>query len=236
MRKALSVCAVFLISFGIIALAYAPVSNQIATVKNIKIISDFNTKRDNFLNSDDNDKSNVQIDINRLYNDSIAYNNNLKKHQSELLSSDTYTYPSLNLADYGITDGVYGYISAPSINMQLPIYLGASDYNMSIGAAHMTHTSLPVGGESTNVVLTAHTGYIGKVFFDNITKLQVDDEVMITNYWTTLSYKVKEYKVTKNNQSASCYIQKGKDLLTLITCISDGNGGFDRYVVVCERN
>lgn len=236
MRKALSVCAVFLISFGIIALAYAPVSNQIATVKNIKIISEFNTKRDNFLYSDDNDKSNVQIDINRLYNDSIAYNNNLKKHQSELLSSDTYTYPSLNLADYGITDGVYGYISAPSINMQLPIYLGASDYNMSIGAAHMTHTSLPVSGESTNVVLTAHTGYIGKVFFDNITKLQVDDEVMITNYWTTLSYKVKEYKVTKNNQSASCYIQKGKDLLTLITCISDGNGGFDRYVVVCERN
>jgi hypothetical protein len=24
-------------------------------------------------------------------------------------------------------------------------------------------------------------------------------------------------------------------LLTLITCISNGNGGFDRYLVICER-
>lgn len=178
-----------------------------------------------------------RVDIDRLYADSKKYNEMLKLNQQNLLIDElSYQNPSLNLLDYGIPNGVYGYVSAPSIGMELPIYLGASEYNMAYGAAHMTYTSLPIGGKSTNSVLSGHTGYIGRIFFDYIRNLNIGDEVVIENYWNKLTYKVVDREIYKNYQSSACYLSEGKDLLTMLTCISDGQGGFDRYYVICERD
>lgn len=178
-----------------------------------------------------------RVDIDRLYRDSKEYNEMLKTNQQNLLI-DEYSYqsPSLNLWDYGIPNGVYGYVSAPSIDMELPIYLGATDYNMAFGAAHLTYTSLPIGGKSTNSVLSGHTGYIGRIFFDYIRNLNIGDEVIVENYWDKLTYKVVDREIYKSYQSSACYLTEGKDLLTMLTCISDGQGGFDRYYVICERD
>lgn len=176
-----------------------------------------------------------KADLDRLFDDSVAYNKKLETNQYEMLRNDTYSQAAVNLEDYGITDGIYGYVTAETINMRLPIYLGANSSNMSYGAAHMSATSLPIGGKNTNAVLAGHTGYIGRIFFDNLRNLKIGDRVSITNYWDTLNYKVVETKVNKPNESGDCYLQKDRDLLTMFTCISDGNGGFDRYYVICER-
>lgn len=174
--------------------------------------------------------------IARLHLDIINYNKNLIKNQSQLLVSEqSYQKPSLDLSSYGIISGVYGYISAPSIGMELPIYLGGNDENMSLGAAHMTYTSLPIGGESTNCVLSGHSGYIGRIFFDYIPNMNIGDEITVENYWDTLTYNVVDKQIHKKDESADCYITEGRDLLTLITCISNGHGGFDRYYLICER-
>lgn len=177
-----------------------------------------------------------KADLDRLYKDSVEYNENLKTNQSSLLV-DNYAYeqPSLDLQSYGINDGIYGYVSAESINMKLPIYLGANDLTMSYGAAHLTYTSLPLGGKNTNTVLAGHTGYIGRIFFDNLRNLKIGDEVKLKNYWESLTYKVVETKVCKPNQSQDIFIKTDRDLLTMITCISNDSGGFDRYYVICER-
>ena len=176
-------------------------------------------------------------DFGRLYMDSVVYNEALKQHQGELLVNEqAYQKPSLDLSSYGIYSGVYGYVSAPSIGMELPIYLGGNDDNMALGAAHMTYTSLPIGGESTNCVLSGHSGYIGRIFFDYIPNLNLGDEIIVENYWNTLKYKVIDKQINKSYESAACYITGGKDLLTLITCISNGQGGFDRFYVIAERN
>lgn len=173
------------------------------------------------------------IDSARLYRDSAAYNEMLKTHQYDLLINEySYQQASLNLYDYGVPDNIYGYITAPSIDMELPVFLGGTSENMDYGAAHLTYTSLPIGGESTNCVLAAHTGYIGRVFFDYISCLQIGDTVKITNLWDTLSYTVTDKHIYKKYESSSCYISEGKDLLTLITC---ANYGADRYYVQCER-
>ena len=178
----------------------------------------------------------INVDFDRLYSDSIAYNENLKKHQHELLVSEqSYLKPSLDLSSYGITSGVYGYISAPSIGLELPIYLGGNDENMALRAAHMTYTSVPIGGESTNCVLSGHSGYIGRIFFDYIPSLSIGDEITVENYWNTLTYKVIDKQIHKKDESADCYITEGRDLLTLITCVSNGHGGFDRFYLICER-
>ena len=156
--------------------------------------------------------------------------------QHELLTNEqSYQSPALNLSSYGITNGVYGYISAPSIGMELPIYLGGNDFNMASGAAHMTCTSLPVGGNSTNCVLSGHSGYIGRIFFDYIPNLSIGDEITVENYWNTLTYKVIDKQIHKKDESADCYITEGRDLLTLITCVSNGRGGFDRFYLISER-
>ena len=178
-----------------------------------------------------------RVDIDRLFEDSVAYNEMLKTNQQNLLIDElSYQNPSLNLWNYGIPNGVYGYVAAPSIGMELPIYLGASDYNMAYGAAHLTYTSLPIGGENTNAVLSGHTGFIGRIFFDYIRNLNIGDEVLIENYWDKLTYRVVDTQIYKNYQSSACYLSEGKDLLTMLTCISDGQGGFDRYYVICERS
>ena len=188
----------------------------------------------------DNDESRDLVttpDFDRLYVDSVAYNENLKKHQAELLVSErSYQKPSLDLSNYGIDSGVYGYVSAPSIGMELPVYLGGNDDNMALGAAHMTYTSLPIGGKSTNCVLSGHSGYIGRIFFDYIPNLSIGDEIIVENYWNTLKYKVIDKQINKSYESAACYITEGKDLLTLITCVSNGRGGFDRFYIIAERN
>ena len=188
----------------------------------------------------DNDESRDLVttpDFDRLYVDSVAYNENLKKHQAELLVSErSYQKPSLDLSSYGIDSGVYGYVSAPSIGMELPVYLGGNDDNMALGAAHMTYTSLPIGGKSTNCVLSGHSGYIGRIFFDYIPNLSIGDEIIVENYWNTLKYKVIDKQINKSYESAACYITEGKDLLTLITCVSNGRGGFDRFYIIAERN
>lgn len=175
-----------------------------------------------------------EVESGRLLEDSLAYNEELKSNQTQMLTTESYSRQVLNLLDYGVITNIYGYVSAPTIDMQLPVYLGASDYNMSYGVAHLCYTSLPTGGESTNTVIAGHTGYIGRIYFDKLRYLQIGDSIEFTNYWGKLNYKVAETKIVEENDSADIYIKEGKDLLTLITCISNDNGGFDRYVVICE--
>lgn len=177
-----------------------------------------------------------KLELDRLYSDSVSYNENLKSNQSMLLKdSSSYEAPSLDLRKYGIFDGIYGYVSAPAIGMKLPVYLGASNLNMSYGAAHMTCTSLPIGGDNTNTVIAGHTGYVGRIFFDNLRNLKIGDTVTLTNYWENLDYKVVRTEIKKSNDSQNIFISEHKDLLTMFTCIGNDSGGFDRYYVVCER-
>ena len=168
-------------------------------------------------------------DLEKLYQDSFAYNEHLKERQDfDVDFSDA----ALNFYDYGIYNGIYGYISAPTVELNLPIYLGASDSNMAWGATHLTNTSLPLGGESTNIVIAGHTGYFGRVVFDGISNLNEGDTVSITTYFDTLDYRVISKKEITSTETNDIYIVKGKDLLTLITCARMGKS---RFEVICER-
>lgn len=175
-------------------------------------------------------------DLDRLYRAMQAYNANLREHQQELLIDESsYVNPCFNLADYGIYNNSIGYISAPAINMEIPIYLGANDYNMEYGATHLTYTSLPLGEIGSNVVLSAHTGYIGRVFFDNLPSLNAGDSVYIHSFWGTYEYKVVSKEIAESDDISKLFINKEKDLLTLITCHQKSVGVYNRWILVCER-
>ena len=170
-------------------------------------------------------------DLNKLYEDSKAYNASILYNQGTVDTND-YEKAALNMSDYGLSE-VYGYLSAPSIDMYLPIYLGGTDESMAYGGGHLYGTSLPLDEKDTNVVIVGHTGYIGRIFFDNIRYIPVGDKVTIKNYWETIDYKVVEHKVIRKNDSSELYIFPGKQKLVLVTCIS--GDAYNRHIVICEK-
>lgn len=174
-----------------------------------------------------------QYDLDALYRDSVAYNKSLVNHQGTVETTN-FSSAALKMSDYGLSN-FYCYISAPSIDMYLPVYLGANDSMMSCGAAHLAGTSLPIDMKDTNAAIAGHTGYIGRIFFDNIRHLQVGDTVTVNNYWQTINYKVTGNKIVKPTECNDLLIQNGKQMLTLITCIKSKGEGFDRYLVFCEK-
>ena len=59
-------------------------------------------------------------------------------------------------------DGVMGRLIIPKIGTDLLIYHGTSEDVLEKGAGHLEGSSLPAGGESTHVCLSAHRGLPGK--------------------------------------------------------------------------
>ncbi len=191
--------------------------------------------KENDIKPDPNKKEINWAYISLLREQMEMYNEQLVEFgQYELNDPFAYEQPSFDLASYTLYDNVFGHISAPAINMDLPIYLGANQYNMNFGAVQLSYSSMPIGGESTNAVFAAHRGYIGKIFFDNIVFLGEGDDVYITNPWEELHYKVVYTEVISPYDISKCYIQEGRDLITLLTCHPYGSNE-QRYMVVCER-
>jgi len=153
--------------------------------------------------------------------------------QAGLVDAWSYQVAGVDLSKYGIEDGCIGFIEIPSINVIMPIYLGANNYNMSRGAVHLTQTSYPIGGINTNCVIAAHRGGTTDML-RNIHKMQIGDEVIITNFREELVYRVVDYKIILPTDIYEVKIQKDRDMITLVTCNPLG-GNTHRYVVYCER-
>lgn len=152
--------------------------------------------------------------------------------------SDPWSYQQevFNLSQYGLEGEAVAVLRIDRLDIELPIYLGATMEHMGRGAAQLSQTSMPIGGVNTNCVLAGHRGWQGALHFRHIELLEIGDTVILTNLWDVLEYKVTEIKVIHPWQPEELLIQEGRDLLTLITCHPYGSGGKYRYVVVCERN
>ena len=175
-------------------------------------------------------------DYPELWTDMVRYNETIyAQGQTGLSCAYDYQKPSFRLTDYGLSDEVFGVISIPVMELEMPIFLGATEQHMADGAAHLSQTSLPIGGENTNCIIAGHRGYNGASYFRYIDKLNVGDAVYITNLWERLTYQVCEIKIIAPHDVTEILIQPGRELLTLLTCHPYASGGRQRYVVYCER-
>lgn len=175
-------------------------------------------------------------DYPELWADMVRYNETIyTQGQAGLSCEYDYQKPSFTLTQYGLADEVFGVISIPAMELEMPIFLGATEQHMAAGAAHLSQTSLPIGGENTNCVIAGHRGYNGASYFRYIDKLNVGDLVSVTNLWETLTYRVCEIKIIDPHDVTEILIQPGRELLTLLTCHPYASGGKQRYVVYCER-
>lgn len=171
-----------------------------------------------------------------LWEDMVRYNQSIAAQgQSGLSCAYDYQKASFCLADYGLPDEIFGVLSIPAIDLEMPIYLGATEQHMADGAAHLSQTSLPIGGMDTNCVIAGHRGYSGASYFRYLDQLHVGDRVSVTNLWETLNYRVCEIRIIAPSDVEEILIQPGRELLTLLTCHPYASGGRQRYVVYCER-
>jgi sortase A len=115
-------------------------------------------------------------------------------------------------------NGLIGYVDIPKINVYLPIRHGTSSEVLAHSAGHLMNTSLPVGGESTHAIISAHSAYPGETFFDYLTDMEIGDEFYIHVLDRTLKYEVDKISVILPEEVDEMRIINGEDHVTLLTC------------------
>ena len=211
-----------LILFSAVCFLYPAISNAINEQYNESRIDDYNNNVDSISQEDLDD----YFSVTEKYNNALAADVSTDDSKLSILSH----YDEI----LDLDDGVMGYVEIPSINVRLPIYHGESEDVLTKGAAHLEHTSFPIGGESTHVCISAHCGYPTQKFFDDIDELENGDEIYIYVLDRTLKYTVTGTDVVEPDDSSKLEVVQGKDLLTLVTCTPYGVNSH-RLLVHAER-
>lgn len=173
-----------------------------------------------------------------LYDEMDKYNKNLANSGQSISDAWSYEQQPMDLDNLNIDSDnpIIGYIEIPDMKIRLPLMIGASTENLKKGAAVLSQTSMPIGGESTNCVIAGHRGWEGSAYFQYIENMKAGSKVYITNPWETLVYECTGIKVIYPDDVNSILIQPGKDMITLFSCHPYVLGGGPyRYLVFCER-
>ena len=118
--------------------------------------------------------------------------------------------------------GMMGYITIPKINQELPVYHGTSESVLSIAAGHFAGTSLPLGGNNTHSVISAHRGLPTAVLFTHLDRMEVGDTFYFTILDRTITYEVDQIHIVEPNDVSLIQIEEGKEYCTLLTCTPYG--------------
>ena len=117
---------------------------------------------------------------------------------------------------------IIGYVKIDKIGVELPIYHGTSDEVLSKGVGHLEGSSLPVGGESTHSVMSAHRGLPSAKLFTDLDRLEMGDTFQIIVLDQVLTYQVDQVKVITPREIDDLQIVEGMDYCTLFTCTPYG--------------
>jgi len=117
---------------------------------------------------------------------------------------------------------IIGYVKIDKIGVELPIYHGTSDEVLNVGVGHLEGTSLPVGGENTHSVMSAHRGLPSAKLFTDLDRMEPGDTFQITVLDQVLTYQVDQVKVITPTEVEDLLIAEGKDYCTLFTCTPYG--------------
>lgn len=115
-----------------------------------------------------------------------------------------------------------GHIQIPTIDLDIPIRAGTSEEVLQTSAGHLEGTSLPIGGNSSHTVITAHSGLPTAKLFTDIKDLKKGDRFYIHNIAETLAYEVDQIKVIEPSNFEDLLIVSGHDYATLLTCTPIG--------------
>ena len=118
--------------------------------------------------------------------------------------------------------GMMGYITVPKINQELPVYHGTSEGVLSVAVGHLQGSSLPVGGEGTHSVVSAHRGLPTAVLFTHLDRMELGDTFYFKILDRTITYEVDQIRIVEPDDPSLLQVTEGKDYCTLLTCTPYG--------------
>ncbi|HFI0792269.1 TPA: class C sortase [Streptococcus suis] len=198
---------IFLIGFGI--LLYPHISNFYYRYEATHIVTDFDQAKSGLASAEIKQR----LDLARAFNESLH----------NVLAEDPYSRSrhEAGRAEYARMLEIHeriGHVEIPKIEVDIPMYAGTSEEVLQKGIGHLEGTSLPVGGQNTHSVLTAHSGLPKARLFTDLHQLKLGDEFYIHNIGDILAYEVDQILVVEPSDFSQLLVVPNQDYVTLLTC------------------
>ena len=132
-----------------------------------------------------------------------------EKFEPETLENNSNRKEARHIEPIGVVD-------ISKINLELPIFEGATDYHLDLGAALLEEGAYI--GETGNAMITAHRGHRYGRLFNRLDELEIDDKVVIKTKNNIYSYKVYDSDIVDAEDEIIWQNNNSKEEITLITC------------------
>ena len=195
---------------GICILLYPAFSDFWNSKAQSRAITDYESVLDNL---DENEYS-------AIFERAHAYNKALYETNYPLMDYKNVPgyYDTLRITD----NAMIGYLKIDRIGVELPIYHGTSDDVLNRGVGHLEGSSLPIGGENTHSIMSAHRGLPSSKLFTDLDRMEIGDTFQIIILDQVLTYQVDFIKVIEPTDVSDLQIIEGGDYCTLFTCTPYG--------------
>ena len=195
---------------GICILLYPAFSDFWNSKTQSRAITDYESVLDNL---DENEYS-------AIFERAHAYNKALYETNYPLMDYKNVPgyYDTLRITD----NDMIGYLKIDRIGVELPIYHGTSDDVLNRGVGHLEGSSLPIGGENTHSIMSAHRGLPSSKLFTDLDRMEIGDNFQIIILDQVLTYQIDFIKVIEPTDVSDLQIIEGGDYCTLFTCTPYG--------------
>ncbi len=217
-RKAGKILIVLLFLAGLSLLLYPFVANQWNNYRQKQLLNDFDQ-------AVAGKEAAGTIDYEAEWNLAVDYNNALLPSilpdsfaDAEAAEEDEAYMSCLDIAG----NGVMGTVEVPKIGITLPIFHTTKEELLEMAAGHLEGSSLPVGGESTHTVISAHRGLPSAALFTDLDKIEEGDHFLLHILNETLCYEVDLISVVEPEDTRVLAVEYKEDLATLMTCTPYG--------------
>ncbi|MDD7593257.1 MAG: class C sortase [Peptoniphilaceae bacterium] len=195
--------------FGFLVLMYPLISRLYYRIDATSEVTDFDTAKSAL----DPEEVSRRMGLARAFNASLVNE----------IAGDPYTdeQKSAGQQEYARMLEVHekiGHVQIPKIDVDIPIYAGTSEEVLQKGVGHLEGTSLPIGGNSSHTVLTAHSGLPTARLFTDLNQLKVGDKFYIHNIEGVLAYQVDQILTVEPSNFSDLLVVPGHDYATLLTC------------------
>ena len=208
-RKKSNFLFIFIFILGLGILSYPMISNWYYRIESNNQVVDYKEAR-SLLSKEEIQR---RLRLAKIYNDNLG----------NVVPKDPYSEEEKKKAFENYAQMLelrtkIGVITIPSIDVELPIYAGTNEEILQKGAGHLEGTSLPIGGESTHTVITAHSGLPTARLFTDLEKVKMGEKFYIENIAGTMAYQVDHIDVIDPSDFQQLLVVPGKDYATLLTC------------------
>lgn len=199
----------FLFVLGLMILSYPFISQWYYRIEANEEIRKFNR----IISEMDHKDIEKRLELARAYNSTLKNSTLFDPYSEKQKEEGVKAYANMLKVQEKI-----GYIDIPKIGESLPIYAGTSESILQKGAGHLEGKSLPVGGENTHSVITAHRGLPTAKLFTDLDKMKKGDKFYIHVLNQVLAYEVDQILTVEPTNFEPVLVQPNKDYVTLLTC------------------